>query len=206
MAVYGPGVGFKACYRPWLHATLTVHARKCLGAAAVSRSRRLADSVMALLRLCLVVTGSPDDGDTFLTERQAEVLAHRAEGLTQREIAERLGTSVSNISAVERAARRNIERSRRTIALARVLRCAVRFTVDEGADLRDLIDRIYETADQAGVRLAYAEPELATLLGERLGDRLVGRRLTEEVEIGLTGDGDVVAYPSAVPFTGTGTD
>ena len=50
--------------------------------------------------------------DTFLTERQAEVLALRTDGLTQREIADRLGTSVANVSGVESSARRNVAAAR----------------------------------------------------------------------------------------------
>lgn len=41
---------------------------------------------------------------TTLTERQVEVLELREQGQTQQEVADRLGTTDSNISAIERAA------------------------------------------------------------------------------------------------------
>ena len=136
--------------------------------------------------------------DTFLTERQAEVLALRNDGLTQREIADRLGTSVANVSGVESAARRNVHSAARTIDLARVLRCSVRFPAVAGTDLRELVDAIYERGDEAGLRVSHAEPELTTRLHDLLGDRIEARRLTEDTEIGITADGGVVAFPTDV--------
>ena len=135
--------------------------------------------------------------DTFLTARQAEVLALRHGGLTQREIAERIGSTVANVSAIERAARGNVASARRTLELARVLEAVVRFSVPAGTDLRDLVDRIYARGDDAGVRIAYTDPELVTRLHDLLEGRLEGRALTTEAEVGITGDGAVVAYPSA---------
>jgi len=140
--------------------------------------------------------GPPADvSDTFLTERQAEVLALRNEGLTQREVAERIGTSVANVSSVESAARRNVEAAVRTVDLAELLECAVRFPVEAGLDLREVVDEIYARGDEAGLRVAYAEPELTTRLHDALGDRIESRRLTADVEVGITADGAVVTFP-----------
>lgn len=139
-----------------------------------------------------------DVSDTFLTERQAEVLAMRADGLTQREIADRLGTSVANVSGVESAARRNVDDAARTVELARLLRSAARVSAEAGMDLRELVDRIYARGDDAGLRIAHAEPELLGRLHDVLGDRIEERRLTESVEVGITGDGTVVAFPGRI--------
>lgn len=133
-------------------------------------------------------------GRTFLTDRQAEVLELREDGLTQREIAERLGTTVPNISAVERAARDNVGRARRTVDLARRIETDVRFEAGEGDHLRDLVEGIYAAGDEAGVKITYSDPELAAFLHVHLNERLDGRRLTAPVEIGITDDGGVVTY------------
>lgn len=140
---------------------------------------------------------SADVSGTFLTERQAEVLALRHDGLTQREIADRLGTSVANVSGVESAARRNLASARRTVELGRLLECTVRFRAAAGRDLREVVDLIYAQGDDAGLRVAHSEPELTTELHDLIGDRIEDRRLTEPVEIGLTGAGEVVAMPAA---------
>ncbi len=134
-----------------------------------------------------------EDADgTFLTERQAEVLALREQGLTQREIGERLGTSVPNISAVERAARDNVERARRTVDLAERIEADVWLEQPAGAHLRDIVDAIYAAGDEVGVKVTFSDPELAAYLHVDLSDHLEGRRLTEPVEVGITPDGGVV--------------
>lgn len=138
--------------------------------------------------------------NTFLTERQAEILAMRNQGLTQREIADQTGTTVANVSTIERAARQNIAAAKQTLELAAVLESAVWFTVDAGTDLRTLIDTIYRRGDDAEVKLAYTEPDLSTHLHDNLHDQLEGRQLTADVRIGITTEGTVVTYP------GTGSD
>lgn len=137
-----------------------------------------------------------DASGTVLTERQAEVLAMREAGHTQAAIAETLGTSVANVSAVERAARENVAAARRTLELVRVLEARTRVAAGAGTDLRDLVDRIYEAADEAGIRVPHTDPVLSALLHDRLGDRLDGRRLMGPVEVGLTADGSVVVFPA----------
>lgn len=138
-----------------------------------------------------------DLDETFLTERQAEVLARRNDGLTQRAIADDIGTSVANVSAVEGAARRNVARARRTLTLARLLGAAVRLRAEAGTDLREVVDRVYGAGDEAGVRIAYTDPELATHLHAHLADRLEDRRLTDDAAVGVLEDGEVVTHPSA---------
>lgn len=137
-----------------------------------------------------------DIDETFLTERQAEILALRSDGLTQREIADKIGTTTANVSTVERAARRNIVAARQTLDLAAVLESAVWFRMDGGTDLRTLIDTIYRRGDEANVKIEYTEPELSTHLHANLTEYLEGRQLTSDVSIGITTDGKVVTYPA----------
>ena len=133
-----------------------------------------------------------DPDATFLTDRQVEVLSLRHEGLTQRDIADRLGTTVPNISAIERAARDNVDRARRTVDLAERIETDVWIEQDAGAHLRDVVDAIYAAGDEAGLKITFSDPELAAYLHVDLSDRLEGRRLTAPVEIGITPDGAVV--------------
>lgn len=144
-----------------------------------------------------------DVSGTFLTERQAEVMQLRQQGLTQREIADRLGTSVANVSAVEKSARTNIDRAQRTVSLAQLLQAAGHFAVGEGTDLRDIVDQVYEHGNRAGVKVSYSDRELTSFLRSHLDDCLEGNRLEAATQIGITADGDVVTHPSGPP---TGSD
>jgi len=131
---------------------------------------------------------------TTLTERQVEVLELREAGHTQREVAEMLGTTDSNVSAIERAAEENVEKARGTLELLRVIRSPVRFTVEEGTSFDELVDRMYERGDETGTKLAYCRPELYTHLFGHLESYTTKNRLDTAVEIGLTRDGDVKIF------------
>jgi len=131
---------------------------------------------------------------TILTDRQVEVLELRERGHTQREVAERLGTTGSNVSAVERAAETNVEKARRTLELVRTLRAPAQVTVAADTSFDDLIDRVYAAGDEAGIKIDYCRPELyAHLYGllERYTDE---NRLTRSLTVGLTADGDVKVF------------
>lgn len=131
------------------------------------------------------------DGDSLLTDRQAEVLRLREAGMTQRAVADELGTTASNVSAVERAATRNIEKARRTLEQARMIRAPAAVETPAGTPLDRLVEDIYEAGDAAGVRIDFCEPELYGHLFSHLSDALEDGQLVEAVEVGLTTDGDV---------------
>jgi Tfx family DNA-binding protein len=131
---------------------------------------------------------------TTLTERQVEVLELRERGLTQRAVADRLGTTGSNVSAIERAAERNVEQARGTLAAIRAIRSPVRLTVDAGASFDELVDAVYERGDEDGVKVAYCRPELYAYLFGQLEPHTTRNRLDEAVEVGLTREGDVMVF------------
>ena len=131
------------------------------------------------------------DGETLLTDRQIEVLQLREEGLTQQAVADQLGTSASNVSAVERAATANIEKARRTLEQARMIRAPASIEASAGTPLDTLVEEVYEAGDAAGVRISFCEPELYGHLFSHLSEALEDGRLVADVEVGLTTDGDV---------------
>lgn len=136
--------------------------------------------------------GSADG--TALTDRQVEVLELREAGHTQREVAEMLGTTDSNVSAIERAAERNVEEARRTLELVRTLRSPVRFTAEAGTSFDDLVDEVYERGDQAGIRVAYRRPELYPHLYGMLEECIEHNEFEASVEVGLTRNGEVEVF------------
>jgi len=135
-----------------------------------------------------------DPRATNLTDRQVEVLELREGGRTQQEVAEVLGTTDSNVSAVERAAEENVEKARRTLELVRTLRAPVQFTASPGTSFEALIDRVYSRGDAAGIKVAYCRPELYTHLYGLLEDVTDDNQLVAAVRIGLTEDGEVKVF------------
>ena len=131
---------------------------------------------------------------TTLTERQVEVLELRDEGRTQQEVAELLGTTDANVSAVERAAKKNIGKARRTVELVRVMQSRVRFTVEAGSSFDELVDRVYAEGDAGDTDVTYCRPELYSHLFETLEPLTTRNQLDVDVEVGLTADGDVKTF------------
>ena len=136
----------------------------------------------------------PDTDDTFLTERQARVLAMRQEGMTQREIADKFGTSAANVSMIESAAEENVEKARRTVELAKRIRTPDRVQVSPGDHIDDVVETVYDVGDVQGVKIEHSRPELYTRIYTTLSDLFDGERFDASVEIGVTDDGEVEFY------------
>jgi len=126
-----------------------------------------------------------------LTRRQAEVLALREQGVSQADIAERLGTSRANVSSVESSARSNVEKARETVAFAEALRAPVQVELESGTDLYDVPDLVYEACDGAGVKVTQSAPELMKLVSDAAGDAVSGRQVRAPLLVGVTTEGEV---------------
>lgn len=131
---------------------------------------------------------------TTLTERQVEVLELREQGQTQQEVANRLGTTDSNISAIERAAEQNIEKARRTLELVRTVRSPIQFSVSPGTSFDELVASVYSHADEAGIKIAYCRPELYTHLYGILEECTNQNELKTTNDVGITNEGEVRVF------------
>ena len=131
---------------------------------------------------------------TTLTGRQVEVLELREQGQTQQEVANQLGTTDSNISAIERAAEQNIEKARRTLELVRTVRSPVQFSVSPGTSFDELVTSVYSHGDEAGLKIAYCRPELYTHLYGVLEECTNQNELGTTIEVGITNEGEVRVF------------
>lgn len=129
---------------------------------------------------------------TFLTEKQLEVMRLRAEGLTQAEIAKRLDTSRANICSLEKRAEENVERAKNTIHLAKRTKAPVRMKIHKDDDILDSVKKLFSEADEAGIHVLQDTPGLISEIREQAGERLEGRRASEEIELSLTHEGKVL--------------
>lgn len=129
--------------------------------------------------------------ESVLTPRQAEVLALREHGLTQTDIADRLGTSRANVSSVESSARSNVEKATATVAVAEALEAPVSLQIAPDTDLYDVPDRIYAACDEAGVKVESSTPELLSTITDRGAGAFDGRRLVEPLTVAVTAEGEI---------------
>jgi Tfx family DNA-binding protein len=130
--------------------------------------------------------------ETILTERQKEVLKLRNEGYSQEEIAKKFGQTKQNISAIERGARANVKKAENTIEFIKLLKAWVWFSVEENADLDEVIGKIYSEADKAKIHIAYDGLTLATKIREELMDKMRHRRIIRKFEVGITKEGEII--------------
>lgn len=137
-----------------------------------------------------------DPADHVLTARQAQVLALRAEGDSQAEVADRIGTSRANVASIEGSARDNVAKARETVAFADALSAPVRVTIPAGTDLYDVPGRVYDACDEAEVTVAHAAPELLKLIHDAAGGAVADREVRTPIVVGVGDDGSVRVRPS----------
>jgi len=128
--------------------------------------------------------------DTFLSPRQMEVLILRAQGRSQKEVAELLGTTRENVSILEKRARANVERARRTLDAFEALDPVV-VRVERGTDIFQVPEQVFRKADRHGISLVHTKTSLIAHLRLKAADRIWGNRLTEDLEISILRSGKV---------------
>lgn len=136
----------------------------------------------------------PGTDNTFLTERQKQVLVLRQEGKTQGEIADEFDTSTANVSMIESAAEENVKKARRTVELAKHIRTPERIEAEPGDHIQDVVEKVYDMGDVQGVKIEYSRPELYSHIYTSLSEIFEGEYFDAEVGIGVTEDGRVEFY------------
>ncbi|MCK4582481.1 Tfx family DNA-binding protein, partial [Candidatus Bathyarchaeota archaeon] len=89
----------------------------------------------------------------LLTESQIGVYKLRLSGMSQEDIALRLGTTRQNVSMLERRARRNIGLAEDTLKAYKEIVTATSVKVEPGTHLVDVPRLLVSAADGAGVKL-----------------------------------------------------
>lgn len=129
--------------------------------------------------------------ETFLTERQLEVFLRRKRGETLAEIARALGTTRSNVCAIERAAKKNIKKAYRTIKLLESLLYRSVITVPPGTDLYDIPGLIYSRGDEFGIKIRMSGPILLKFIVDHCSEKLRNREVLAEIKIGIDSEGNL---------------
>jgi Tfx family DNA-binding protein len=131
--------------------------------------------------------------DSFITGRQLEILELRNAGLSQADIARKLGTTRANISATEKTARENIKKAENTLKLAKMLQAATLIKIEKDTDLNELPKKIYEGAGKKDIWVNLDTPSLIESVNRECKNKIKGRRIIGEIEIAITKDGDIIA-------------
>ncbi len=140
----------------------------------------------------LVEAKNEESTDSFLTDRQREVLRLRQQGCSQQDVAEKLGTTRSNISILEKRAHQNIARAERTLQQWMMIRAPITCRAKAGTDVFDLPKMIFAAADEKGMRLPVTSLDIVVQLRRRAPRLFKKRALEQDAEIYVTEEGDVL--------------
>jgi HTH-type transcriptional regulator, fmd operon transcriptional regulator len=130
-----------------------------------------------------------------LTKIQLEVLRLRMTGITQEEVANRLGTTRQNISLVERRAHRNLEKAEETITAYRRLRAVKSVTLPSMTHFVDVPRMLIDAADLAGVKISGDFSFVYKELRRNASSCISGTRITKPVRVDILSDGELFVEP-----------
>jgi hypothetical protein len=131
----------------------------------------------------------------LLTEEQLKILAFRLDGLTQEEIARRLGTTRQNVSLIERRARGNIEKAEMTLRAYRRLQTAATVELVPSTHLVDVPRMLVDAADDAGVKISIDFALVYKQLRDEAGDSISGTRVVKPILLHVLRDGKIDVEP-----------
>jgi hypothetical protein len=131
----------------------------------------------------------------LLTGEQLRVLGFRLDGLTQEEIARRLGTTRQNVSLIERRARGNIEKAEMTLRAYRRLQTAATVELKPSTHLVDVPRMLVDAADGAGVKISIDFALVYKELRDEAGDSISGTRVVRPILLHVLRDGKIDVEP-----------
>lgn len=128
--------------------------------------------------------------DTHLTKRQFEVLKMRREGKTLAEIAAKLRTSRSNVSAIMKTAGENVDKARNTLKLVETIKWPIKIDVRAGSNVYEVSERVFGKADEKGIKVSHNYSDVVRLITETLGwENLKRRKALRDFSIMVSKEG-----------------
>ncbi len=130
--------------------------------------------------------------DTHLTRRQFEVLRMRREGKTLAEIAAKLRTSRSNVSAILKTAGENVDKARNTLKLIETIKWPIKIDVKAGSNIYEVSEEVFSKADEKGIKVSHNYSEVVRLISETLGwENLKRRKALRDFSVMVSKEGMV---------------
>jgi len=132
----------------------------------------------------------------LLTRSQVDVIKLRLAGMSQEEIASRLGTTRQNISMMERRGRRNLRLAEETIRVYKKIITAASVDVKANTHLVDIPRLVLDAADRAGVRLRADFTRIYKEIRFRVPECVRGVKVIKPITILILRDGDIEIIPT----------
>ncbi len=126
----------------------------------------------------------------LLTERQIDVLKLRAQGHTQKRIAQQIGTSRENVVLLESRAKMNIERARATLDSLKHQGLAVSVEIPKGTHLVDIPRMVLNRANRAKIKLGGNFTRIYEDMRFKARNHISGTRVSRPIVVTVYPDGD----------------
>jgi Tfx family DNA-binding protein len=129
--------------------------------------------------------------ESFLTDRQKQILELRLQGYTQDKIAVILKTTRSNVSIIEKRARQNINRAKATLRDWEQLQSPLSIKIQEGTDIMKIPRIIFKEADQNGIKVYENTLDIISKIHETIPEAALHRRVNRTINIFIGRNGEV---------------
>jgi len=128
----------------------------------------------------------------LLTERQLEILKLRGQGLTQEEIAKRLGTTRENVTIIERRALQNIKKARETLMALRNYGVAVNIIIPVGTHMVDIPRIIINKADEVNIKVKASFIKILEDLRFQAKNKIRKVKVIKPIYVQLMPNGEII--------------
>lgn len=129
--------------------------------------------------------------ESFLTDRQKQILELRLKGYTQDKIAVILKTTRANVSIIEKRARQNINRAKATLRDWEKLQSPISIKIQEGTDIMTIPRIIFKEADQNGIKVYENTLDIISKIHETIPEAGLHRRVNRTINIFISRNGEV---------------
>ena len=130
-----------------------------------------------------------DQDNSFLTERQREIMRMRRNNMKKSEIAKILNITRQDVTILEKRAMINIEKAFNTIQMAYEEGLSVRVAIGKDTQILDAIKEILAAGDRKNIKIRSSIPEIFTLLKICHGTNIKNGIIQEGTEVSILPDG-----------------
>lgn len=134
---------------------------------------------------------------TSLTAHQWEVIRFRSQGLTQTDVARKLGTTRENVSIIEHRALRKINAAKATLAALQHMDATNLILIPSGTSLYEAIEIVILRADILGVKLRSSCDAMISAFKSRCKGKIRGHHLVSVVRVEIGSDGCLTINPES---------
>jgi Tfx family DNA-binding protein len=132
-----------------------------------------------------------DQNNSFLTERQREIMRMRRNNMKKSEIAKVLNITRQDVTILEKRAMINIEKAFNTIQMAYEEGLSVRVAIGKDTQILDAIKEILAAGDRKNIKIRSSIPEIFTLLKICHGTNIKNGIIQEGTEVSILPDGSL---------------